>query len=48
MTARLSGDPAMEHAMLIILCLYILALSAIFSKFKLARLPADKKTGLPQ
>jgi multidrug resistance efflux pump len=33
----LSGDPALEHAMLIILCLYIVALWAIFSKFKLVR-----------
>jgi multidrug resistance efflux pump len=31
------GDPVMEFAMLIILCLYIVALWAIFSKFKLVR-----------
>jgi multidrug resistance efflux pump len=31
------GDPVMESAMLIILCLYIVALWAIFSKFKLVR-----------
>jgi hypothetical protein len=32
-----AGDPALEHAMLIILGLYIVALWAIFSKFKLVR-----------
>jgi hypothetical protein len=31
------GDPAMERVMLIILCLYAVALWAIFSRFKLAR-----------